>query len=110
MRDPLCAAIAASVLIEFDYKGEHRVVAPYCHGTSTRGVEVLRGVQLERPNSVSKSGQYGSGKLWYVSEMQNLRVTDERFAPDDPTYSPSDTAMKKIHCRMRWLRLIRGTG
>jgi hypothetical protein len=107
-RAPICAAIATSVLIEFDYKGEHRVVAPYCHGTSTRGGEVLRGAQLERPNSTSKSGNFGFGKLWFVSEMQNVRVTSERFAPDDPTYNPSDTAMKQIHCRVRWLRLIQG--
>lgn len=107
-RDSLCAAIAAGVLIEFDYKGEHRVVAPYCHGISTRGAEVLRGVQLERPDSVSKSGHYGFGKLWYVADMQNLQVTRERFSPDDPTYNPSDSAMKQIHCRVRWLRLVQG--
>lgn len=76
------------------------MVAPYCHGKSTRGGEALRGVQLRRPESESKSGGFGFAKLWLVAEMTNIRVLTEPFVPDDPAYEPNDSAMMEIHCRI----------
>lgn len=93
----ICTAIHRRVLIAFEYHGRPRVVAPYCHGVSTRGTEVLRGVQVR---GASSSGFLKTGKLWAVDEMVNPRITDEPFTPDDPQYNPSDTAMKEIHCRI----------
>ena len=55
-------------------------------------------VPNERPNSTSRSGGFGFGKLWYVETMRNVRVTTEPFAPDDPDYNPHDSAMARIHC------------
>ena len=37
----VCRAIQGCLLLEFQYDGRHRVVAPYCHGFSRRGLEVL---------------------------------------------------------------------
>jgi hypothetical protein len=96
----ICAAIAARRLLEFEYRGAHRIVAPYCHGRSRQGAEVLRAVQLRRPNSRSPSGGFGFGKLWHVAAMANVQVRDEAFAPDDPGYNPNDSAMAHIHCRV----------
>jgi hypothetical protein len=96
----ICEAIASRLLLEFDYHGEHRVVVPYCHGTSTHGAEVLRAVQLRRANSRSKSGGFGFGKLWRVAEMENVQVSGEAFTADDPDYNPNDSAMATIHCRV----------
>lgn len=93
----LCDAIRARSLLEFDYHGLHRVVAPYCHGTSTRGVEVLRAVQLR---GSSAAGGFGFGKLWIASEIVDPRMTGETFVPDDPDYNPGDRAMAAIHCRV----------
>jgi len=106
----LCKAIATRVLLEFDYHGAHRIVAPYCHGTSTKGSQVLRAVQLRRPGSSSPSGNYGLGKLWLVSKMENTKLTSERFAPDDPQYNPNDKGMTKIHCRVPALVGLRRSG
>jgi hypothetical protein len=92
-----CDAIRTRSLLEFDYHGFHRVVAPYCHGTSTRGVEVLRAVQLR---GASASGGFGFGKLWAVPDIIAPRMTGEPFVPDDPDYHPDDRAMKTIHCRI----------
>ena len=97
----ICEAIAARVLLEFDYHGDHRIVAPYCHGISARGVEVLRAVQLRRSKSTSKSGGFGFGKLWQVAHVENVRALRESFVPDDPDYNPDDSAMAQIHCRVR---------
>jgi len=96
-RSLICEAIRKKALLEFKYKGYHRVVAPYCHGVSTRNLEVLRAIQVR---GVSPSGGYGVGKLWSLAEMVELRVLDETFSPDDPNYNPDDTAMKQIHCRV----------
>jgi hypothetical protein len=93
----ICDAIRTRSVLEFDYHGLRRVVAPYCHGLSHRGVEVLRAVQLRGESS---SGGLGFGKLWRVSELIGLRLSDEQFSPDDPHYNPDDRGMEAIHCRI----------
>jgi hypothetical protein len=95
--DGICLAIRARRLLEFDYHGKHRVVVPYCHGTTARGHEALRGVQI---GGDTKPGGLGFGKLWIVAEISNLRITATPFTPDDPDYNPDDTALPSIHCRV----------
>jgi hypothetical protein len=93
----ICEAIRRRALLEFQYHGRQRIVAPYCHGVSTRGVELLRAVQVRGSSS---SGFSRAGKLWNVAEIENARITGEAFTPNDPQYNPNDTAMKEIHCRI----------
>ena len=93
----VCEAIRKRSLLEFSYHGRLRVVAPYCHGVSTRDTEVLRGIQVRGSGS---SKGLGFGKLWAIADMVDLRILDETFAPDDPHYNPNDSAMKQIHCRV----------
>jgi hypothetical protein len=94
---PLCQAILQRRLLAFDYQGRPRVVASYCHGVTRAGDEVLRAVQVA---GSSRSGRFGTGKLWKISEMRSVRLLDDAFVPDDPDYQPDDTAMSKIHCRI----------
>jgi hypothetical protein len=93
----ICAAIRERSLLEFQYHGLHRVVAPYCHGISTRGVEVLRAVQIR---GFSSTGGFGFGKLWSVADIVDARLTNESFVPDDPDYNPNDRGMRQVHCRV----------
>lgn len=93
----ICAAIRKRSRLEFRYKGLQRVVEPYCHGISTRGIESLRAVQV---GGESSSGGYGFGKLWTVSEMIEPRLSNVSFIPRDPDYNPDDSGMKEIHCRV----------
>jgi hypothetical protein len=95
----ICAAIRDRLLLEFRYRDRLRVVAPYCHGVSAKGSEVLRAVQV-RGESSTGSGGLGFGKLWTVAEMLALRLLDEPFTPNDPNYNPDDSAMARIHCRI----------
>ena len=88
-------AIRKRALLEFNYHGHHRVVAPYCYGVATRGAEVLRAIQVR---GSSASGGLGFGKLWAVAEMVDSRMLDETFVPEDPNYNPNDLAMKQIYC------------
>jgi hypothetical protein len=92
----ICEAIRRRALLQFEYHGRVRVVAPYCHGVSTRGVEVLRALQLRG----SSSSGLGFGKLWAIDDMVDPRILDETFTPDDPNYNPHDRAMKAICCRI----------
>jgi hypothetical protein len=93
----ICEAIRTRSILEFDYRGHRRIVAPYCHGASARGTELLRAVQLR---GTSASGQFGTGKLWNVAEMRGVRLLLEAFVPGDPHYNPDDRAMLLIHCRV----------
>ena len=91
----ICDAIRKRLLLEFRYGGLPRVVEPYAHGTSARGVEVLRAVQV---GGSSNSGSFGFGKLWSVDDITALRITTEAFPADDPNYDPNDSDMQTIHC------------
>ena len=93
----ICTAIRTRSLLEFDYHGLHRTVAPYCHGVSTRGSEVIRAIQVRGD---SKSGGLGFGKLWLVADMHDARVLNETFVADDSSYNPNDSGMQLIHCRI----------
>jgi hypothetical protein len=93
----LCEAMATRKLLAFTYEGHARVVAPYCHGFTRAGNEVLRAVQLR---GASRSGHFGSAKLWTVSKMRLVRTLEEGFVADDPDYEPNDSAMARIHCRV----------
>lgn len=93
----LCEAIRTCSLVEFEYHGFRRVVAPYAHGRSARGVELVRAIQV---GGGSRSGGYGFGKLWVMAEIVGPRMTGELFVPDDPHYNPDDQALVEIHCRV----------
>jgi hypothetical protein len=95
--DAICVAIRSRMLLEFDYDGLHRVVAPYCHGFGSRDAEVLRAVQVR---GASRSGGLGFGKLWTVARMRDVRTSGETFLPADPNYNPNDSAIPRIHCRI----------
>jgi hypothetical protein len=93
----ICQAIQQRRKLIFDYTGLRRVVAPYCYGISTRDTEVLRAIQV---GGASSSRGYGFGKLWTVSEMSALQLSDEHFEPNDPHYNPNDSAMTRVICRV----------
>ena len=93
----ICVAIRTRSLLEFRYHGLIRLVAPYCHGYSLRGSEVLRGIQV---GGSSSSRSFGTGKLWLVGDIVGLRLTGKYFDPRDPQYNPDDRGMQRIHCRI----------
>ena len=93
----VCDAIARRVLLAFDYDGEPRVVAPYCHGVTTAGRETVRAVQVL---GGTRRGDIASGKLWTIDKIVGLRALDESFIASDPKYNPDDSAFAEIHCRI----------
>ncbi len=93
----ICDAIAKRAIIQFDYDGGMRTVEPHCHGISTAGNEVLRGYQT---GGYSESGRPVEWKLFDVSKISSLSITEKIFAQDRPFYNPNDKAMKIIHCHV----------
>jgi hypothetical protein len=96
--DAICSAIEGLRQLEFAYDGRPRLVEPYLFGFTRSGVATLRAVQV---GGESRSGTFGQGKLWTASLMSGLRVSEERFVPDDPRYNPDDRAFARIVCRVR---------
>jgi hypothetical protein len=97
-RNIFCEAIRRRALLEFQYKGQLRIVQPYCYGVSARDSDVLRAVQVR---GSSASNGLGFGKLWNVADVREPRILDETFTPSDPRYNPNDNAMKRIYCRIQ---------
>ena len=82
------------------------MVAPYCHGWSSGGKELLRGVQVGGESA--SGGRSGFRRaLARLADPRRPRTMTEAFEPDDPDYSPEDVAMARIHCRV-WLPRIVG--
>jgi hypothetical protein len=97
MRNPtreICEAITARRQLIFEYDGITRIAQPYCHGWNKSG-EVVRALQI---GGASRSGGFWFGKLWIVTKMTGLRVSEAGFEPNDPNYNPDDSAMTEIHC------------
>src|SRR5262245_12072975 len=102
----VCVAIRELRVLEFVYFGKRRLVQPYCHGVTAKGADSLRAVQVG-----GQGTGFGFGKMWTVEKMTDLRLTDRTFVPDDPDYNPDDSALTRIHCRVRAtprLRLVAG--
>lgn len=84
-------------MITFDYDGGRRTVEPHCHGVSTAGNEVLRGYQTD---GHSRSGRSIDWKLFDVSKMLLVHVTEETFPTNRPDYNPRDQHMDVVHCHV----------
>lgn len=97
MNTVICKAIRKKAMLRFYYKGLLRVVKPHAHGFSTRGNEVLRGVQT---GGESESGKMFFGKLWTVAEMDGLEETGEMFGEPGPGFNPDDKGMREVHCHL----------
>ena len=76
--ESITEAIEDGLLVEFDYKGFHRIVAPYELGQTVRGDYLLRGFQ-------AAGGSFGlrveGWKLFRLDYISYLEVSDEEFSP-----------------------------
>lgn len=95
MRESICEAIRGRCVIVFFYDGGERIVEPHCHGTSTKGHEVLRGYQT---GGFSHSGEELGWRLFDVEKMGATAQTGGTFAENRPGYNPQDKHMSEIHC------------
>lgn len=97
MHSILCNAINSHLVLTFYYNGGYRTVEPFCYGRSGTGKDVLRGYQT---SGYSESGDPLGWRLFDVSKISSLTVTEENFVRTRPGYNPNDSAMGQIYCRV----------
>jgi hypothetical protein len=97
MNQRICSAIKERRIIEFHYKGGTRKVEPFCYGINNTGNQVLRGFQI---GGFSRSGNKYGWRLYTVSLISNLKVTDKYFGWNRPGYNPRDSQMTRIFCNI----------
>jgi hypothetical protein len=96
MNQTICKAIEEQRVIEFHYDGLLRKVEPFCHGTSKRGKESLRGYQI---GGASNSRNVPFWRLFTVAKMRGLSITNEHFTGSRPGYNPNDKDLT-VHCNI----------
>ncbi len=83
-------------IIKFTYNKFKREVEPYCYGISKKGNQVLRGYQIDGESSTEKYGW----KLFDVSKIDDLQITDRIFSDIRKEYSENDKSMSLIYCQI----------
>lgn len=96
MNETLCRAIREKRLIELQYNGHTRTVAPHVYGIDTTGDEMLSGYQTW---GGSEGGESAGWKSFKVGNIANLKVTTKKFAPR-PEYRHGDRALVQIFCQI----------
>jgi len=95
-KDLLCRAIADKHIVQFKYDGRTRIVEPFCCGTSVSENFVLRGFQIR---GTDKTKPF-CWRLYELSEMSQLSITQHSFKGKREDYNLEDTAITKIFCRI----------
>lgn len=96
MNQHICQAIREQRLIELEYKGHLRTIAPHVYGRDTTGDEMLSGYQTW---GGSDSGEDAGWKSLKVKDISKLTVTTRRFGVR-PEYRHGDRAMQEIFCQL----------
>lgn len=99
MNSNICKAINNKSVIEFSYKEHRRVVEPHCCGIlKNTNNEALRAYQV---GGYSSSGKEESPwKLYIISEMSGVIVTDKQFENPRLGYKVNDSRMSMIFCQI----------
>lgn len=96
MIDTLISAINNRKEIEFTYSGLYRIGQPAAVGVSTSGNEVLRIYQ-------TVGGHVHPNHEWdfcFVTDLSNVRATNNTFHNDPPGYSKGDKGMATIYAEL----------
>lgn len=90
MIDIIISAIQNRKEIEFTYNGIYIIAQPAALGVSTSRSEVLRFYQPLTHR----------WELYYISDLLNLRITDNTFRNDPPGYMKGDNGMSAIYTEL----------
>lgn len=97
MDNEICKAIKSRKMITFNYDGGLRKVEPYCYGISRKSKELLRAYQI---SGFSRSGNPSGWKLFHVSKIRRVQITNEIFIKNRSDYNPRDPVMGRIYCKV----------
>lgn len=93
----LCTAIAERRFVRFRYNDRWRVAYPCAHGVLPTGNEGLRAHEVRLVNGRLR---VLPGRMYLVSRLDALTVTDQDFDQPPPGYRRGDRGMSRIHCEL----------
>jgi hypothetical protein len=100
-RGTLWASVQDRRIIEFYYHGGYRIVEPYALGVTRHGDADNESLICYQLSGFSDLNNAVGWKLYRISEMEEIKVSRERFAGDRPGYDPEDIHMVQVFCCVR---------
>jgi hypothetical protein len=97
MKQTIIDAINNRNLLEFYYDGHHRIAEPHTFGVSTKGNDSLSAYQIE---GTSDKGSVPDWKLFTVSKIVGLKISDKTFSGTRSGYRKGDSRMSKIYAEL----------
>jgi hypothetical protein len=95
MQDVICQAIREKRLLELQYEGQARRVAPHVYGIDSAGDELLSCYEVWGGSDGEPAG-WRSLRLAQISE---LTLTTKRFAPR-PEHQRTEGAIARVFCQV----------
>jgi hypothetical protein len=95
MQDVICQAIREKRLLELQYEGQARRVAPHIYGIDAAGEELLNCYQVW-------GGTDGEPAGWLslrLAEISQLKLTSKRFAPR-PEHQRRNEDIVRVFCQV----------
>lgn len=93
--EELSKAIGARLLIQFDYDGISYVVEPHLVGHNHNQQDCLCAWLANTPDTRKNNWHF-----FNLSDIENLRLLEERFYKVRPGYDPYDNSMSRIYYRI----------
>lgn len=92
----LCRAITEKLIVQFKYDGRSRIVEPFACGINAAGNYVLQGFQIRGSDKTKPL----CWRMYELSLISQLSVTQHPFKGKREDYNPADSAMTEIFCRI----------
>jgi hypothetical protein len=95
MQDVICQAIREKRLLELQYEGHARRVAPHIYGIDSTGDELLTCYQVWG----AEDGEPAGWRFFRLADISDLTLTSKRFAPR-PEHQRDEAAIARVYCRV----------
>jgi hypothetical protein len=95
MQDEICQAIREKRLLELDYEGHTRRVAPHIYGIDAAGEELLTCYEVWG----GTDGEPAGWRSLRLTDISQLKLTSKRFAPR-PEHQRTNVDIARVFCQV----------
>jgi len=95
MQDLICQAIKEKRLLELQYDGHSRRVAPHIYGIDAAGDELLTCYEVWG----GTDGEPAGWRSLRLAEVSEVKLTSKRFAPR-PEQQRRDDPIARVYCQV----------
>lgn len=96
VNDIICQAIRESIVVQFTYKGQIRIVEPFTLGTRSGTLTLVLSAYLI--GGYSESQSIPPWRTYDVHKIQNISLTNKKSESYRQGYNPNDSRMSSIIC------------